>query len=474
MFKKTISAILTISILSSLFLITAFADDSLYPPQEAASRFGEKYVYSKVSYYNSAGDLITGIEAGDITAKIKIKSETETAPLFFAAIYYQDGKLMKAGIDTTPLNITPEGVEYEATVNVSAAQGAKLVSVLWENSKAMVPVCSSAISTSSDARLASLSVDNGTLNFDANTTEYEVVLDDPTAEKAPYISCSAVDNGATVEISDPVKFPGEAKVKVTAADGVSTMEYTIKYVVSDDMPLAKLGNFVVPAGQTSLESNIRYEHNLTVDSFIIPNRNTVPLAHVDESLIGLDYITTANPGDGTLTSYDVQMLRGGKLMLFFRAALDTGEIERNLPAAEGWSRDSSGWDRGVENTWADEDGSYGDRVTFDDDGNVIATDGIVNDIPAELSWEGPWELWEPYYNSIYDVRKQGWVYIDYRGTSLQNQGYRQHSWGALAHKMTKEVSQGETVTVPWLQVDAWGTFAILEWADWTPNDYTVF
>ena len=474
MLKKIVSAILMISMLLSLCMITALADDSLYPPQEAASRFGEKYVYSKVSYYNSEGALITGLEAGDITAKIKIKSETETAPLFFSVIYYQDEKLIGAGIDTAPSNITPEGVEYEATVNISSAQGAKLVSVLWENSKDMVPVCASAISTSSDARLASLAVDNGTLSFDPNTTEYEVVLADPTAEKAPYISCTTVDNGAMVEISDPVKFPGEAKVKVTAADGATTMEYTIKYVVDENVKLANVGNFA-GASAAFEESSVSLKHNLNVDSFIITNRNTVPLAHVDESLIGLDYITTVNPSDGgTISSFDLTMNRGGKIMLFFRTSLDLGPLETSLPASNGWTRDSSGWERGPENTWPDEDGSYGDRVTFDENGNVIATDGIVNDIPFELNWQDDYTAWEPYYNSIWDVRKQGWLYIDYRATSLETQGYRQHSWGALAHKFTKEAGKGETVTIPWLTVDAWATFTVLEWEDWIPNDYTAF
>jgi len=467
--KKRVRSIIGLLLIISLCFgqTSVFADTEYHDAKETVKRVGEEYTYSNVMYFNSSQERIDFPEVGEITAKIMVKSDTKTSPLFFAVLCYEDGKLKNAGVASQRPNVTSDGVEYTAKVNVTSDQNVKLVGVLWENAKAMTPVCVSAISTSSDARLSYLAVDNGTLNFDMNTFEYEVVLEDPSRVNAPYISVATVDNGAKVEICDPKTFPGEAKVTVTSANGENVLEYTIKYIC--EQKLVEVSS--------SLPQYILLKDGLSTESKLIGNRNHIPTAHVDESLIGLEYTTTTHTNNPS--NLQVILRRPGYIMALNEDTISAKDIAKGYPATDGWTIDSTGWDRGVENTYPDADGTYGNRVTFDEDGNVIATDGIVNNIP-EIGWANADDLegrakWQYYYESQWDVRKQGWVYIDWRSQGWDQQGYWNHTNGAYSHKATRFAIPGEQVTVNWMRAQSRNaTVLVFKYFDWTANDYSKF
>lgn len=80
---------------------------------------------------------------------------------------------------------------------------------------------------STDATLSSITI-NGTAieGFDANTTEYSVVL--PYSATMPVVDATTTDVAASIaEITQPTSLPATVTITVTAGDGTTTKTYTV-------------------------------------------------------------------------------------------------------------------------------------------------------------------------------------------------------------------------------------------------------
>lgn len=80
---------------------------------------------------------------------------------------------------------------------------------------------------STDATLSSITI-NGTAieGFDANTTEYSVVL--PYSATMPVVDATTTDVAASIaEITQPTSLPADVTITVTAGDGTTTKTYTV-------------------------------------------------------------------------------------------------------------------------------------------------------------------------------------------------------------------------------------------------------
>lgn len=435
MTKRIFSVLLAVCMLLAACSVSAFAEDG--------------YKVSRIAYF-SGEDEISTLTAGNITAKIKVKSETSTDALYFAAILYKNNKIIAAGADETPEAVSTSAVTYEAALTVPQDLiGAKLVTILWNNLKDMKPICTSSIVPSSDARLLSISVDDTALEgFSPDTNEYEYTLsaEQIAKTKAPFIEYTAADNGARVEITDPVKFPGEAALKVTAPDGTEKT-YMVTYKSGVD-PVEVTA--VVPEENASL---IKYQQNLQPGIAIAADRTGYLLSYVDEDLLGLDYITSAYDA----TTATVKFNRAAKVHAFGRYN-DKATHEKAFTETDGWTLDTTGWDKSGVNNWPDDDTLPESDWTYGENNSRIG-DGI-NEFPGKV---------EDNANTKYDLKTQGWMYINMRAVSGQT--HRTHSECSLTHKYTKNVTAEASLTVPH-DKNTQGIPIVIEWADWEANDYS--
>lgn len=442
MLKRHLSMVIVFCMALSFFAVTAFAE--------------ETYEYSRIAYYNGGAE-VTELTAGETTAKVKVKSETNSDPLYFAAILYKNNKIVAAGADETPEALSSSAVTYEATLTIpDDLTGLKLVTILWNNLKDMQPVCTSSIVPSSDARLLALSADGTEVEgFSPDVYEYTMTVD-PAQVYAPYIRYKAADGGAKVTITDAKKFPGESIVEVTSADGSVTNTYKITYESSEELVQDIEREFTVDQDEICYT----YEHNLQVNDKMIANREA-RLTHVDESLQGLDYIScgfTTKAGDEITFSTK----RGATIHALVRPS--SSNYEQYFPAEDGWVMDDKGWDRSIENNWNKIEDPNG---TFEYEGKMYRFepfseigDGLTpfpNDTKAN-----------EYVDTKYDHDKQGWIYWNYRQVSTQT--HRGHKECAFSIKYSKHFDEGE-ITIS-ESANSMGTPIIIEWDEYLPNDYS--
>ena len=435
------------------------------------------FKYTNIKYYKD-GSEITEITSGSISAKVTVKDISRR--LYFVTVLYQDNKIIAADSDTEPLNF-----EYETTVTVPTdTDGLTLVSMLWTDNTGKVPVCPTSIMSTVDgegenAELISLSVDNGKLEFDPNDEDgvFEVVLEDPGRAKAPFVTYTTADSSAKVEIIDAKEFPGETLVRVT--EGSAQKEYKIVYSYEGDL----VSDINQEGGRA--ENIFLYRHNLQPGDRILGHTSAIPTAHVDEEFIGCDYFTAAS---GALTSF--KLLRGATVNVLAVSG------RKDATYLGDWSSDNTGWDRYWWNNWPDivpgKDAGY--KWNLEKDGYTWAAVGVNNkdSVQPNPDWtysnigDGLNEFPPPspnadmtfteeerimYEKSAYDVRQQGWIYIDYRSEEGYHQD-RQHSFGALVERYYKNFEAGSTITFNQQGLTEYGAPCVLQWNDWEPNDYS--
>ena len=434
MLKRILSCILAVCMLIGLFSVTAFAAD--------------EYKYSKIAYSKN-GEKVTGLTSGDITAKIKVKSSSSTKELFFAMLLYKDNKLVDAAIDETPTAVASTAVQYDAVITVpSDLTGLKLVSVLWEDVKSMTPVCSSSIVPSSEVGLASLTVDGVEVELTEGTYNYTVELTETQIARssAPWIGYTAYDNGVTVEVEDPTKFPGASEVTVTANDG-SSVTYTITYTF-DVTKLAEVTAYEYAASEyNKVEPQVSI---LSETTDVLINRQG-NIGWISPEIIGQTVIS-AGANRSTMT---FNIKRAAKVWVYAGSSPFTG-----------WSEwDKTGWDTALINNWTGNDeheaiGTIGDGLNeFPETLQNPDASGITDEEKAARQ-----ALVDKYLNSKYDVRKQGWFYFDYR----KGQHYRLHSWCSYDKRAYKEFTANSEITVG-QGGSAIGVPVTIEWADWTAS-----
>lgn len=440
MTKRNVSLLLAVCMILSTCLITAFAE--------------EPYEYSRIAYYNGGAE-VTELTAGETTAKVKVKSESNTEPLYFAAILYKNNKIVAAGADETPDALSSSAVTYEATLTIpDDVTGLKLVTILWNNLKDMQPVCTSSIVPSSDARLLALSADGTEVEgFSPDVFEYTMTVD-PAQVNAPYIRYKAADGGAKVTITDAKKFPGESIVEVTSADGSTTNTYKITYEPSEE--LLEITEKNVPESAA-----YQYCHDLQpYSSNVVANREA-PITHVDESFLGLDYISC---GFTTNAEHYIKFITRRGATIHALARPSSGNKDSFFPTSDGWVKDDKGWDRSIENNWnkiEDPNGTYeyeGKMYRFEPFSEI--GDGLT---PFPVDSKA-----NEYVDTKYDHDKQGWIYWNYRKISTQT--HRGHTECAFSIRYSKYFEPAE-ITIN-ESVNSMGVPIIIEWDEYRPNDYS--
>ncbi len=85
-----------------------------------------------------------------------------------------------------------------------------------------------------DASLSDLQVDGSTINgFSPSTTEYSYGLEPGTVDVPQITLATPTDPDATsVDITQASSIPGDATVEVTAANGTTTMTYTVSFAIT--------------------------------------------------------------------------------------------------------------------------------------------------------------------------------------------------------------------------------------------------
>lgn len=82
---------------------------------------------------------------------------------------------------------------------------------------------------STDATLSSITIDGTAIEgFDANTTEYNVVLPYSSSATMPVVAATTTDVAASIAtITQPTSLPATVTITVTAGDGTTQMTYTV-------------------------------------------------------------------------------------------------------------------------------------------------------------------------------------------------------------------------------------------------------
>ncbi|MGI6358055.1 MAG: CARDB domain-containing protein [Bacillota bacterium] len=153
--------------------------------------------------------------------------------------------LLPYGTTQVP-QVTAVATDRNAQVLITQAEGlpgtAQVVVTAADGTATGTYTISFEVLANADASLSDLQVDGQTIpEFDADTLTYSLVLPSGTTA-VPQVTATATDANAVVEITDAVGLPGSATVTVTAADGVTTLTYTIDFTVAvnDDASLSDL------------------------------------------------------------------------------------------------------------------------------------------------------------------------------------------------------------------------------------------
>lgn len=136
---------------------------------------------------------------------------------------------------------TDPGATVEIT-QANAIPGTAIVEVTAENGFTTRTYSIDIRLVSTDATLEEILVDGETLDdFDANVLVYTVYLPTETTTEIPVVSATASDENALVAITQATEIEGTATIVVTAEDEVTTLTYTLNFVlVSVDATLSDL------------------------------------------------------------------------------------------------------------------------------------------------------------------------------------------------------------------------------------------
>ena len=190
------------------------------------------------------------VEADVKTAKISAEVEDEKA--YFVKNYGARSVSLKYGKNEILVKVSAENEKVKTyTINITRKDD-----------------------RSSDNTLSSLSINPGSINFNKNTTEYYVKVDDSITEIK--IDATANDSKATIKIEKPKKLvEGENKYKViVTAENEKTKTYTIIVTKGDTQtsqvedPTQENPNSEDP-GNTQLQSNNNTAKNISVKGYNI-------------------------------------------------------------------------------------------------------------------------------------------------------------------------------------------------------------
>ena len=291
MSKRLLSVFLVLCMLASVFSgMVALASEPIYTT--SAIFFGYKD--------GDAWTDATALEAGKtLTSKIEVSKTGNAENMIFALVVYDANKLVAA--DSSTKSVAEETVTFETSVTLpDSIDNTKVVAVLWDNVTNMNAIANSSIFPGGSTDLASISINGEPVKgFDPDVHEYAYELPANGPEVAPVIEAVAVDGGAKVDIADPVGYPGQSTITVTAPGGSKSV-YKISYTLN-----GKTGGFIkdkkveimidndIPqtyGGGKATPLPMLMEGGLTVGSNGYCDRDYKVTEIHDETLVGLDKI----------------------------------------------------------------------------------------------------------------------------------------------------------------------------------------
>ena len=195
---------------------------------------------------------------------------------------------------------------------------------------------------SSNADLKEITLNTGTLKpaFDPDVVNYEVELSTDVNE-VPKVNATAVDNNATVKITQADETTKQATIKVTAEDGTTTKTYTVSFVLQENntAPSVAPGMAVNSSGIFIPTTKPVSKQELDPKAFTVKvsdSELTVVSAAVDMMLdtnvILISVDGTFTVGDVVTVSYnptgnkDVQFDDGTMLKSFKDLPIDTSQL----------------------------------------------------------------------------------------------------------------------------------------------------
>lgn len=186
-------------------------------------------------------------------SSIKITRQASTPSISSFQIPYGDGKFVAATIDNEANTISaelPYGTDLSSIEPVITLQGTAksysptgaqdFSSPVTYSIFASEDASGDALKTytvtltveeaaSTDATLSSITIDGTAIEgFDANTTEYNVVLPYSSSATMPVVAATTTDVAASIAtITQPTSLPATVTITVTAGDGTTQMTYTV-------------------------------------------------------------------------------------------------------------------------------------------------------------------------------------------------------------------------------------------------------
>ncbi|MEN0072349.1 MAG: phosphatase PAP2 family protein, partial [Propionicimonas sp.] len=132
------------------------------------------------------------------------------------------------------LDKTKDGQASWQRVNLLAAMEATVTTDRWGNLIVNGENAGGGTTPSSDATLATLTVDGTAVaGFAPSTTAYAVELPAGTTA-VPVVGATSADPNATVEVTQAAALPGTAVVEVTAQDGTTLQTYRVGFTVAPE------------------------------------------------------------------------------------------------------------------------------------------------------------------------------------------------------------------------------------------------
>ncbi|MGL4992094.1 MAG: Ig-like domain-containing protein [Sarcina sp.] len=189
-----------------------------------------------------------------------------------------------------------------------------------------IEVFANVIKSQDIARLDDISINGETIDgFDKETLNYEVTI--PYGANLPEIEATTASNG-TVVIIPPTKLPGEAKLNVTAENGVTKETYTIKFV----MEKPYLSNVEI----STKSLNVNEDDVVTIDI----NASLISGENIDINKAKVEYfssdIEVADFRDGKIA-----IVGGGSADVYVEVEYDNKKVKSNTltlvatPQSEG-------------------------------------------------------------------------------------------------------------------------------------------
>jgi len=217
------------------------------------------------------GVSVTGFDPTTLTYNVTLPVGTTLTPAITAT--------MNESHATVVIN-QPTSVNGSATVVVTAQDGV---------TKTTYTINLSALSTSNDATLSSLKINNAAVSgFAAGTLTYNITsYTAGTAVSTLPITYTVNESHATAVLTAPTAIPGVGTILVIAQDGITKLTYTINFKVTD----ATLSDLKV--GGTTLST---FSPTSLTDTISWPNDGTIPVITYTTTESHASALVTIQPG----------------------------------------------------------------------------------------------------------------------------------------------------------------------------------